>query len=93
MLSQSDPELAKDPKAMIDKATANFRQFTGKIKTAAAKEALTTETRTVPLLSNTAQPQASEQPAKAPLTADESYDITMRMLKEQEQKSRRGLRR
>jgi len=93
LLAQSDPELARNPEALFAKATDNFRQFTGKLRTEGAKEALTQETRTIPLLTGTAQPQATEQPAKAPLTADEAYAAHMRMLKEQEQRSHRGLRR
>lgn len=93
LLAQSDPELARNHEALLQKATDNFRQFTGKIRSEGAKEALTTETRTIPLLSTTA-PQATEQPQnKAPLTADEAYSAHMSFLKEQEKKTHRGLRR
>ncbi len=92
-LMQSDPELAKNPIALFSKATENFRAFTGKIRTEGAKEALTQETRVVPLVSSTA-PAATEQPeGKAPLTSDQAYDLHLKMLKEQEQRSHRGLRR
>ena len=94
LLMQTDPELAKNPAALLNKATDNFRQFTGKIRSEGAKEALTQETRVIPLVTSTAPPPASEQPAqKAPLTADDAYAQHMRMLKEQEQRSHRGLRR
>lgn len=92
-LAQSDPELAKNPEALLSKATENFRQVFGAIRTAGAKEALTTETRVTPLLSSTASAPATEQPAKAPLTADQAYDLTMQMLKDQERRSHQGLRR
>ena len=94
-LAQSDPELAKDPVALINKATDKFREWTGKIRTAGAKEALTTETRVIPLLSNTAPAAATEQPSngKAPLNSDDAFNLHIRMLKEQEQRSHRGLRR
>lgn len=92
-LMQSEPELAKDPSALFDKATLNFRQLTGKFRTEGAKEALTQETRVIPLASSSNSPTATEQPAKAPLTADAAYEQHMRMLKETEQKSHRGLRR
>lgn len=93
VLQQQDPELAKDPNALIAKATANFRQMVGKIRTEGAKEALTTETRSIPLLSNTAQPTASGEPEKAPLTWDDAFDSHLKMLKAEEQRSHRGLRR
>lgn len=93
LLAQSDPELGRNPGALLQKATDNFRQFTGKIRTEGAKEALTTETRTIPLLQPSSTTTATEQPARAPLTADAAHDIHMRFLKEQEQKSHRGLRR
>lgn len=93
LLAQSDPELARNHEALLQKATDNFRQFTGKIRSEGAKEALTTETRTIPLLTTTA-PQATEQPSsKAPLTADEAYSAHLAFLKEQEKKTHRGLRR
>lgn len=92
LLMQSDPELARNPQALLAKATENFRQFTGKIRTEGAKEALTTETRVIPIVSSTAQPTATEQPAKAPLNFDEAYSLHMKMLKEQEQRSHRPLR-
>jgi hypothetical protein len=93
LLAQSDPEIAKDPLRLLQTATDNFRQFTGKIRTEGAREALTTETRTIPLLSGTTPP-ATEQPTqKAPLTADEAYQIHLKFLKENEQRSHRGLRR
>lgn len=92
-LTQNDPELAKDPARLIETATANFRQVTGKLRTEGAKEALTQETRTIPLLSNTAPTAATEQPAKAPLTSDDAFQLHLKMLKEQEQRSHRGLRR
>lgn len=92
-LIQSDPEMAKNPAALFDKATANFRQFTGKLRTEGAKEALTQETRVVPLVSSTTTPSTTEHPAKAPLSADEAYNLHMQFLKEQEKKSHRGLRR
>lgn len=92
-LMQSDPGIASDPERLFKTATDNFRQFTGKIRTEGAKEALTQETRTIPLLNNTAPTPATEQPAKAPLTADAAYEQHMRMLKAQEQRSHRGLRR
>lgn len=91
-LIQTDPELAGNPNALLQKATDNFRQITGKIRTEAAKEALTTETRVIPLVTQSAPATATEQPAKAPLTADDAYALHMRMLKDQERKSHRGLR-
>lgn len=94
-LTQSDPELAKDPAALLNKATENFRAITGKLRSEGAKEALTQETRVIPLLSNTAT-SSSEQPssqAKAPLSSDDAFSLHLKMLKEQEQKSKRGLRR
>lgn len=94
LLAQSDPELARNPAALLNKATDNFRSFTGRIRSEGAKEALTQETRTIPLLSNTAPATATEQPSqKAPLTSDEAYSLHLKMLKEQEQRSHRGLRR
>lgn len=92
-LSQSDPELAKDPKALLLKASDNFRQTLGAIRTEGAKEALTTETRVTPLLSSTAPSPATEQPSKAPLTADAAFDAHMQMLKSEERRSHQGLRR
>jgi hypothetical protein len=93
-LMQADPELAKDPIALFDKATANFRQLTGKFRTEGAKEALTQETRLVPLVSSGTTPEAAGQPPqKTPLTADDSFALHLRMLKGEEQKSHRGLRR
>ena len=94
LLAQSEPELANDPNTLFSKATDKFRQFTGKYRTEGAKEALTTETRVIPLLNGTAQSPATEQPPqKAPLTQDEAFSLHLKMLKEQEQKSHRGLRR
>ncbi len=95
LIAQSDSELAKDPAALLNKATDNFRQFTGKIRTEGAKEALTQETRVIPLVTNTAPSAGTEQPSngKAPLTSDDAYALHMKMLKEQEQRSHRGLRR
>lgn len=93
-LMQSDPELAKDPQQLLEKATANFRQLTGKLRSEGAKEALTQQTRVIPLLSNTAPSTASGNPPKeAPLTSDQAFDLHMKSLKEAEQKSHRGLRR
>jgi hypothetical protein len=93
-LAQSDPELAKNPAALLTKATDNFRQFTGKLRTDGAKEALTQQTRVIPLLSNTAPAPATEQPPpKAPQTPSDTLDAHVRWLKEQEQRSHRGLRR
>lgn len=93
-LAQSDPEIAKDPSRLMQSATDNFRAITGKLRTEGAKEALTQQTRVIPLLSNTAPAAATEQPSqKAPLSSDDAYSTHMRMLKEQEQKSHRGLRR
>jgi hypothetical protein len=93
LLAQSDPELARNPAALLNKATDNFRQFTGKIRTEGAKEALTQETRVIPLVSSSTPP-ATEQPAtKAPLTTDEAYSQHLNFLKEQEKRSHRGLRR
>jgi hypothetical protein len=92
-LMQADPEIAKDPARLMKTATDNFRQIVGKLRTDGAKEALTQETRTIPLLSGTT-PGATEQPReKAPLTADEAYQSHLQFLKEQEKKSHRGLRR
>lgn len=93
LLAQSDPELAGDHAALLSRATDNFRKFTGKIRTEGAKEALTQETRTIPLLNGSSTPAATEQPAKAPLTQDASFEMHLKMLKEQEQRSHRGLRR
>lgn len=93
-LTQSDPELAKDPAALINKATDNFRAIAGKIRSEGAKEALTQETRVIPLASNSpAPPSSTEQPGKAPLTFDDAFDAHMKMMKQQEQRSHRGLRR
>jgi hypothetical protein len=93
-LMNTDPELAKNPAELLNKATDNFRQITGKLRNEGAKEALTQETRVIPLLNNAAPSAPSEQPSsKAPLTSDDAYALHMRMLKEQEQKSHRGLRR
>lgn len=92
-LAQTDPELAAKPVDLFQKATTNFRQIAGKLRTEGAKEALTTETRVTPLLSNTAPTPATEQPAKAPLTADEAYGLHLQMLKKEEQRTHRGLRR
>lgn len=94
-ISQADPELAKDPVALLNKATENFRAIAGKLRSDGAKEALTQETRVIPLLSNTAG-SSTEQPssqAKAPLSSDDAFALHLKMLKEQEQKSKRGLRR
>lgn len=94
-LSQANPDLAKDPAALLKQATDNFRAITGKLRSEGAKEALTQETRVIPLLSNTAT-SSSEQPssqAKAPLSSDDAFSLHLKMLKEQEQKSKRGLRR
>lgn len=96
LLAQSDPEIGRNPAALMQKATETFRQFTGKLRSEGAKEALTQETRVIPLLSNTASATSPENPSsngKAPLTSDEAYALHMKMLKEQEQKSHRGLRR
>lgn len=93
LLMQTDPELAANPVALFSKATEQFRQFTGKIRSEGAKEALVTETRTIPLLNNTAPTPATEQPAKAPLTQDAAFEQHLKMLKAQEQRSHRGLRR
>lgn len=92
-LAQTDPELAAKPVELFQKATTNFRQIAGKLRTEGAKEALTTETRVTPLLSNTAPTPATEQPAKAPLTADDAYAMHLQMLKKEEQRTHRGLRR
>ena len=96
-LAASDPEIAKDPDKLIQTATANFRNLTGKLRSEGAKEALTQETRVIPLLSNTAPAAATEQSANkngaTPLSSDDAYSMHIRMLKEQEQKSHRGLRR
>lgn len=93
-LSQSDPELAANPTALLSKATENFRQVAGKLRSEGAREALTSETRVIPLLQTTAPTTATEQPSeKAPLTADAAYDAHMRMLKDQERRSHQGLRR
>jgi hypothetical protein len=93
-MAQMDPTIASDPQNLLTKATDTVREFFGTIRTEAKKEALAQETRVIPLLSNTAQTAATEQPSqKAPLTSDDAYNMHLRMLKEQEQKSRRGLRR
>lgn len=95
LLAQSDPELAANPQALLDKATANFRQFTGKLRTEGAKEALTTQTKIIKLTESTApEGQTTETSAGkgSPLSSDESFDITMKMLKDQERRSHRGLR-
>jgi hypothetical protein len=93
LLAQSDPELARDPVGLLTKATDNFRQFTGKIRTEGAKEALTQETRVIPLLSPSSTTTTEQPSNKAPLTSDDAFALHMKMLKEQEQKSHRGLRR
>lgn len=93
-LMQTNPELAKDPEALFNQATANFRQITGKIRTEGMREALTQETRVIPLSPTAPTQSVTEQPGKpAPMSGDEAYNLTMRMLKEQEQRSHRGLRR
>lgn len=92
-LMQSDPELAKDPQRMIEAATANFRQLTGKLRNEGAREALTQETRVIPLVGSTAPPTATEQPSEAPLTWDDAFSQHLKMLKGAEQRSHRGLRR
>lgn len=93
-LVQSDPKLAEEPSALFDRATARFREFTGKLRTEGAKEALTQETRVIPLASSSTTPSATEHPPqKAPLTADQAYEAHLQMLKEQEKRSHRGLRR
>jgi len=92
-LSQADPELAKNPQLLLAKATENFRQTLGAIRAQGAKEALTTETRVTPLLSSTSPSPATEQPSKAPLTADAAFDAHMQMLKAEERRSHTGLRR
>jgi len=92
-LSQTDPELAANPAALINKATDNFRAIAGKIRAEGAKEALTQETRVIPLASTPAPPATTEQPAKAPLTFDDSFEAWMKMAKEAERKTHRGLRR
>jgi hypothetical protein len=88
-----DPELAVDPKRLFATATANFRQVTGKLRTEGAKEALTQETRVIPLLSNTAPPANGQPPKETPLSPDDAFNAHIKMLKEQEQRSHRGLRR
>lgn len=93
-LIQADPEIAKNPARLIKTATDNFRQFTGKIRAAGAKEALTTETRVIPLVSSTAPAPATEQPpSRAPQTQSDITDSHVAWLKQQEQRSHRGLRR
>jgi hypothetical protein len=94
LLAQSDPVLARDPAALLNKATDNFRSFTGKIRSEGAKEALTQETRVIPLLSNTAPPLATEQPSpRAPQTQGEVTDSHVAWLQDQSKRSQRGLRR
>ncbi len=91
----TEAQAALEPySALINKATEQFRQFTGKIRSEGAKEALTQETRVIPLLNPTAT-TTSEQPspnAKAPLTSDEAYSLHLKMLKQESERSRRGLR-
>lgn len=91
-LTQSDPEISKEPARLLQQATENFRKVFGAIRSEGAKEALATETRVTPLLSSTAPATASEQPAKAPLTFDDAFAQHMKMLKAEESKSHRGLR-
>lgn len=95
-LMQSDPELAKDSQALLDKATANFRQFTGKLRTEGAKEALTTETKVIRLSESTAPEGSTRETSSAgkgsPMSRDESFDLSMKFLKDQERRSHRGLR-
>jgi len=94
-LAQADPELARQPDALIQRATQVVRGYFGAIRKEGATEALTIETRVTPLLGNTTS-ASSEQPAnqgKAPLNFDEAYNAHMKMLKDQESKSHRGLRR
>ena len=94
LLAQSDPELARNPEALLAKATEQYRSMVGRIRTEGAREALTMETRVIPLVTNTAPAPAPEQPPqKAPLTSDEAFDNHIRMLKAEEQRSHRGLRR
>jgi hypothetical protein len=93
-LTQQNPELGRDPKSLLNQATANFRQITGKLRSEGAKEALATETRVVPLLQTSAPSTASEQPSpKAPLNFDDAFAQHMKMLKNEENRSKRGLRR
>ena len=92
-LAQADPEIGRDPARLMQTATDNFRQVTGKLRTEGAKEALTQETRTIPLLSGTTPPATEQPSSKAPLTTDEAFSLHLKMLKEQEQRSHRGLRR
>jgi len=92
-LMQTDPELAADPQRLMMTATANFRQLTGKLRSEGAKEALTQETRVIPLLSNTAPPANGQPPKETPLSPDDAFNAHIKMLKEQEQRSHRGLRR
>lgn len=92
-LAQSDPEIAKDPARLMQTATANFRQVAGKLRSEGAKEALTQETRIIPLLSNTAPPANGQPPQETPLSPDAAFDAHIQMLKQQEQRSHRGLRR
>lgn len=92
-LTASDPELAKDPVALVNRASDTWRQITGKIRTDAKKEALTTESRVI-RLQDTAPATATEQPSqKAPLSDDAAFDTHIRMLKAEERRSHQGLRR
>lgn len=88
------PDLALNPQALLSEATTRFRAAIGKLRTDAAREALTTETRVVPLLQDAgAPPEATEHPPqKAPLSNDEAYESHMRFLKVQERRTHRGLR-
>jgi hypothetical protein len=92
-LAQSDPNLANDPQGLYDKSTANFRDFLGKIRMDAQKEALTQETRVIPLASTPPTPTATEQPATRALSSDDAFDAHMKMLKAAERRSKTGLRR
>lgn len=92
-LMQTDPELMKDLPRLMAVATTNYRQIIGKARTEGAKEALTQETRVIPLLSNTAPPANGQPPKETPLSPDDAFNAHIKMLKEQEQRSHRGLRR
>jgi hypothetical protein len=91
-LASSDPALAANPKALLDKATGTYREMTGKIRSEAAKEALTTQTRVTPLLSNTAPAPTTGQPPKAPLSGDAAFNEHMAMLRNEQSRTRHGLR-
>lgn len=93
-IAGENPDLAANPAALLAEATTRFRQSIGRLRTDAAREALTTESRVIPLLQNTsAPPDATEHPSqKAPLTPDAAHDAHMRFLKAEERRSHRGLR-